>query len=56
MYLTDGFKKDGPGHEAVTRVSLRTFFFLRNTHTQRKGKEVLIQRHIITPLKSHDNF
>ena len=38
------------------------FFFLRNkhtythTHTQGKGKEVLTQRHTITPLKSYDNF
>ena len=38
------------------------FFFLRNkhtythTHTQGKGKEVLTQKHTITPLKSYDNF
>ena len=27
-----------------------------HTHTQGKGKEVLTQRHTITPLKSYDNF
>ena len=38
------------------------FFFLINkhtythTHTQGKGKEVLTQKHTITPLKSYDNF
>ena len=26
------------------------------THTQRRGKEVLIQRHTITPLKNHGNI
>ena len=52
MYLRDGFKKDG-----LTRVSLRTFFFFKkHTHTQGRGKEVLIQSHTITPLKSHGNF
>ena len=35
------------------------FFFLEtNTHTRTQGreKEVLIQRHTTTPLKSHGNF
>ena len=43
MYLTDGFKKDGPGHEAITRVSLRTFFFFfffeKHTHAHRRQRE-----------------
>ena len=44
------------------RTIIFFFFFLRNkhtythTHTQGKGKEVLTQRHTITPLKSYDNF
>ena len=31
------------------------FFFEKQTHTQGRGKWILIQRHITTPLKSHDN-
>ena len=32
------------------------FFFEKHTHTQGRGKEVLIQSHITTSLKSHGNF
>ena len=31
------------------------FFLETNTHTMER-EEVLAQRHIITPLKSHNNF
>ena len=34
------------------------FFWLRNkhTHTKGRGKEILTQRYITTPLKSYDKF
>ena len=34
------------------------FFFDKqtHTHTERRGKGVLTQRHTTTPLKNHDNF
>ena len=32
------------------------FFFLKNKHTQGRGKVVLIQRHITTLLQNHGNF
>ena len=32
------------------------FFLETNTHTHRREKGVLTQKHTTTPLKSHDNF
>ena len=35
---------------------LFSFFWETNTHTKGREKEILIQKHITTPLKSHGNF
>ena len=37
---------------------LSILFFEKQTHTHTQGrrKEILTQKHIITPLKSHGNF
>ena len=32
------------------------FFFWKKKYIQERKKEVLTQRHIITPLKNHGNF
>ena len=40
---------------AIHRFNKQSFFFFweTNTHTQGRGKEILTQKHITTPLKSH---
>ena len=45
-------------HTLLNNVGQLPFVFLRNkhTHTKGRGKEVLIQRHIATPLKSLSNL
>ena len=43
----------------LSNVGQLPFYFLEtntHTHTQRRGKGVLTQRHTITPLKNHGNF
>ena len=37
-------------------IAMIFFFFVKQTHTQGRGKWVLTQRHVTTPLKSHGNF
>ena len=41
----------------LVRYAFFSFFlFLRNKHTQGRGKWILTQKHTTTPLKSHGNF
>ena len=46
-------KERGRGRQFSTWT---VFFWETNTHTQGREKEVLIQRHTTTPLKSYSNF
>ena len=39
-------------HTLLSNVGQLQFFLETNTHTQGRGKEILTQMHITTPLKS----
>ena len=43
-------------HDKKVKTITRLFFFLKQTHTQGKGKGVLTQKHTTNSLKSHGNF
>ena len=43
-------------HILLSNVGKLPLFFLRNKHTQGRGKEVIAQKHTTTQLKSHGNF